>query len=640
MSSISGVQLARMSSLLSSDTMTQQVNNVQLQLAQVQNQISTGIRVNVPSDDPGAASAIMGLQRTLSAQGTYTTNLQQSQSQLGEVDSTLSDLNNLLTQAQTIASQDVNTGVTASSRAADAQVIQTIYSQALSIGNKQFNGAYLFGGDKSTTAPFVQSADGVQFVGSTNLLQNQVDPSTKITFQASGAQIFNSLSSGANGTANLAPNLTGTTLITDLKGATGTGVSLGTIQIGNGSTSKLVDLSHANSVSDVVNAINGAGVGNITAQISGDHLVLSTSGNDNITVNEVGGGATAQDLGILKTTGSGAGASVTGAGLQPQVTPLTSIASLNNGAGIDATHGIIITNGSITKTVTFGSATTVQNLLNDINNSGANVLAQINSAGTGINILNTVQGTNLTIGENGGTTAADLGVRTFSPSTPVSELNGGQGVGLAASGADFQITNSAGASFSVTLSGAQTVQDVINKINAAATGTNVTASFSTTGNGIVLTDTSGGSGNLTVTAQNSSTAAADLGLSSPALNNVVTGSDVNPVASGGLFSDLNNLASALAANDPAKITAAATALQADQSRVQLVRGSVGAQEQQVQDMQSSLQDEQTSVQSLMAQLQDTNMPSAITQYTTLQTALQASLQTSAYALSLSLLNFL
>jgi flagellar hook-associated protein 3 FlgL len=141
-----------------------QINTTQQQLLDTQNQLSTGHRISQPGDDPGAAAVVMQLNRTLQQQDTYNANLKKSQSQLSEVDSTLGGLSNLLTQAQTIASQNVGSDVTASERQAAAQIVQTLYSQAISTGNTQFEGSYLFGGDKSNQAPFVSVVGGVQFV--------------------------------------------------------------------------------------------------------------------------------------------------------------------------------------------------------------------------------------------------------------------------------------------------------------------------------------------------------------------------------------------------------------------------------------------------------------------------------------------
>ena len=74
--------------------------------------------------------------------------------------------------------------------------------------------------------------------------------------------------------------------------------------------------------------------------------------------------------------------------------------------------------------------------------------------------------------------------------------------------------------------------------------------------GIAITDTAGGPGTIALSALNYSTAPADLGLVNPASGNTITGNDVNPVASGGVFADLIALRNALQSNDQAAITAA------------------------------------------------------------------------------------
>jgi flagellar hook-associated protein 3 FlgL len=172
------ISLARVSNLLRSDTALATIAKTQQDLLDVQNQISTGKRVSVPSDDPGAAAIIQQLQKTLEQRQGYAENLRQANSQMGEVDSTLGDLTDLLQQAQTIASANVGSDVTADQRASAAQLVQGLYSQILDIANKQFNGAYLFGGDKSTAQPFIEQGGSVRFVGSDQVLQNQYDENT------------------------------------------------------------------------------------------------------------------------------------------------------------------------------------------------------------------------------------------------------------------------------------------------------------------------------------------------------------------------------------------------------------------------------------------------------------------------------
>ena len=150
------ISIARVSDQLRTNASLSAISKTQADLLTVQNEISTGKRVNSPSDDPSAAAVIQQLQKTLASRDGYATNLQSATSQLSEVDSTLSDLTDLLQQAQTIASANVGSDVTASQRQAAAEVIKSITSQVLSIANKQFNGVYLFAGDRSTAPPFIE----------------------------------------------------------------------------------------------------------------------------------------------------------------------------------------------------------------------------------------------------------------------------------------------------------------------------------------------------------------------------------------------------------------------------------------------------------------------------------------------------
>jgi flagellar hook-associated protein 3 FlgL len=180
---------------------------------------------------------------------------------------------------------------------------------------------------------------------------------------------------------------------------------------------------------------------------------------------------------------------------------------------------------------------------------------------------------------------------------------------------------------------------VLNTINTA-TGGAVTASLATTGSGIVLNDSSGGGGTLSVTPLNNSTAAANLGLTAPAVGNTITGTDAGALQSSGIFGNLQALMTALQSGNQAGITAAGQGISTDTSRVIELRGQTGAIEQELTNRQTQITQESTATQSLVSQLQNANYADTVTQYQTLQTALQASLQTGAASLSLSLLDFL
>lgn len=634
------LQLARVSNLLRSNVANQTLARTQQQLLEVQNQLSTGKRLNAPSDDPGDAAIVQQLRKTLERRNAYSDNLKQANSQLGEVDSTLGDMSGLLQQAQTIASANVGSDVTADQRQSAAAVIKSIYGQMLTLANKQFEGMYLFAGDRADAAPFVEAGGGVKFVGSRQVLENIYDDNSVLPFMVDGAEVFGALSSRVKGNIDLSPRLSAATRLADLNGVNGKGVQLGPITLGDGSTTAVVDLSHADTIGDVINAINGAGLGGVTAAIGagGTRLQIIGAPAETLTVNDIGGGTTASDLGILHPTGTGAGVAITGQSIPARVTALTKLTDLRAGAGIDTAHNLVITNGATTVNVNVSAAVTVEDLLNAINGSNANVLAQINDAGDGINILNATQGTLMSIGEAGGTTAADLGVRSYGPGTQLSELNLGKGV-RTVTGADIQIDTADGNSFQVDLSSAATIQDVMNAI-AAAGGGAVSAVFSSTTNGIVLADNTAGVAPLTITPVNFSNAAADLGFTNPAVGNTLTSGDVNLIKAQGVFSNLAKLRDALLSSDQTAITASAEGLRDDFDRVARVRGQTGARVQELESRQNRLDEQNLATKSLLSSLEDTDFTEAVSRFQTLQNSLQASLQTSGRMLNMSLLDFL
>src|SRR5688500_7418726 len=227
-------QLARVSNLLRTNTAGNQIARTQRRLLETQNELSTGRRLNSASDDPGDAAIVQQLQKTLEQRQAFATNLNRAKSHLGAVDSTLGDLSDLLKQAQEIASANVGSDVTPDQRAGAAAIVESLYGEALSLANRQFEGVYLFGGDRSTHAPFVSEAGGVRFVGSQRVLHNAFDEATDLPFMVNGAEVFGALSTRVQGRVDLSPALTPQTRLSDLKGATGGGVRAGLITLANG----------------------------------------------------------------------------------------------------------------------------------------------------------------------------------------------------------------------------------------------------------------------------------------------------------------------------------------------------------------------------------------------------------------------
>ncbi len=196
----------------------------------------------------------------------------------------------------------------------------------------------------------------------------------------------------------------------------------------------------------------------------------------------------------------------------------TATTAYGSGTSFDQTSGLQIVNDETTSNISFITAVTVEDMLNSLNGIGSGMMAEINTDKTGINIHSRISGSNFTIGENGGTTAADLGVRTFTDNVTLDELNFGYGINTQ-QGTDFTITRADGVVLEIDLDTAETILDVRDLINDnllnvddPLTQGKLSARLSAYGNGIELVDETSGSGTLTVARSKLSTAAIELGL--------------------------------------------------------------------------------------------------------------------------------
>ncbi len=611
----------------------------QRQSGRVQQQLATGERLAAPSDDPDAANRAMGLQRLGELREQVLANLDAAAVVFDHTDNALGEARDLLTEATVLASDSID--ATDAERRSNAQMIQSMIDRLVSIANLRVGDTYVFAGTDCLSPAFAVDANGVRYLGNDDARAADLGGIDRTPVGLVGSEVFGLSGRGVTGWADLTPAMTAETRLATLDGAAGEGIRLDAIEVSDGTDTWQIDLTGCDRVGDVIDAIDDATGGAVTAAIApgGTALHLTGAPGADLTVGEAAHGWAAHDLGLFASTGQGD--SFTGEAVRPRLTETTALANLAGGAGLDLASGLRITHGGTDATLTFDADTTVGDLLNRIN-AAAGVEARINAAGDGIDVLNRIAGAALRIGENGGTTAEDLGLRSLHGATVLADLNDGTGVHRSDGETDLRITARDGASFEVDLSGAVTLDDVVAAVNAAAAGAGVavTAAIRTTGNGLELTDATGGAGALSVISINDATAAADLGIDRTVAAATLSGEDVNPVSAGGVFTHLAELRDAMLDGDPAEITRIAGKLDADGEALLALRGRMGGLVADLEARATRAEALTTDDLSVLSSLTDTDYAEAITRFQALQLALQANLMTSSSTLSLSLLDFL
>ena len=382
--------------------------------------------------------------------------------------------------------------------------------------------------------------------------------------------------------------------LADLNG--GAGVRRGEIVLtdSNGVTAT-VDLSRVGTVREVLNAINGAGVG-VSAKTVGDRIVLddTAGGAGTLTVANGTDAFTATDLGIL---GTASGGRITGSQIY-RATEQTSLSLINGGAGIQTTSsvgsgafdfsiGVDGTNvrvflGQLNETeidpdtseetqVTIPAVSTLGGVIERINKTlkeqlgdTTTISAQLNAEGTGLNIVDSAGTASIEVLERGeeavgGTalqrTAEQLGIkgsgtglvsgsRVFGGLNSVltKNLNGGSGI---TGDGTLNITARDGTVFNITgLDLTGSLSEITDAIEQQ-TGGVITLGADSRGTGIVLTDNSGGTGNLIISGTNGADTAASLGIATDpagvAEATVASGNlQRQYLGEGTLLADLNN----------------------------------------------------------------------------------------------------
>src|SRR6185436_9923170 len=123
-------------------------------LEDIQEQLSTGKKVNRPSDDPVAATSALELRNQVSALNTYQRNIDDGLAYLGTVDTTLSTGNSLYQSMRERAIQASNDSNSAESRTFIGQEVRGMLDQMVALANTSFKGEFVFSGNNSQVAPY------------------------------------------------------------------------------------------------------------------------------------------------------------------------------------------------------------------------------------------------------------------------------------------------------------------------------------------------------------------------------------------------------------------------------------------------------------------------------------------------------
>lgn len=182
----------RISSLYNSNAMLTQMGTNGTRLSKLLEQVSTLKRINVPSDDPVAASRLVQLNREESAITQYQSNIKRLSGALAIQESNVNALNNqLLSLNDKLLSANNSTHSQKDMAGYGAEIDSMIDSLVASMNAKNENGSYLFSGTKTDSKTVTLDENG-QYVygGNDGTRETQVANGVSITENTNVAQAF------------------------------------------------------------------------------------------------------------------------------------------------------------------------------------------------------------------------------------------------------------------------------------------------------------------------------------------------------------------------------------------------------------------------------------------------------------------
>jgi flagellar hook-associated protein 3 FlgL len=158
------------------------VNRVQQRLAQANQELTSGKKINQPSDAPDQIDALLQLRADQQHNQQIQSNLTLAQSNAQAADQTLGSAIQLLDRALTLASQGANSATDAASLQSLAQQVQSVQQEMVSYSQTTVQGVYIFSGDQGQSQAY-------QWNSTTNTVQQvaTVTASSQIEDPAGGS---------------------------------------------------------------------------------------------------------------------------------------------------------------------------------------------------------------------------------------------------------------------------------------------------------------------------------------------------------------------------------------------------------------------------------------------------------------------
>jgi len=161
------------------------------QMQKYQNQLSSGKEVSKPSDNPMLVSRIMGLDSNVRANEQYERNINDALGWTDTADGAMNEMTSTLQRARELIVYGANGTLSTTDRLALKDEMVMLKDQMVQMLNTNYDGRFIFGGQKTIEPPFSIEDTKMTYSGDTNNISREIAQGVDIIIQSDGSKITN-----------------------------------------------------------------------------------------------------------------------------------------------------------------------------------------------------------------------------------------------------------------------------------------------------------------------------------------------------------------------------------------------------------------------------------------------------------------
>ncbi|HWQ43951.1 MAG TPA: flagellar hook-associated protein FlgL [Desulfosporosinus sp.] len=185
----------RVTNNILSNNLLRNLEAAQGRMDQLQNQLSSGNRINRPSDDPVGIQNAMRLKSNISSVEQWKSNADEALSYMNTADSTLGEITSMLQRVKEIAIEGANGTLSDVGRGAVADEVAQISDHLKTLANTQVGSKYIFSGT-ATDKKLIASDGSFSLETNDSPVNFEVGNNLSLDISVNGKTLFGDSTSG------------------------------------------------------------------------------------------------------------------------------------------------------------------------------------------------------------------------------------------------------------------------------------------------------------------------------------------------------------------------------------------------------------------------------------------------------------